>query len=803
MLSKLLIRERVNLLVVLPLAVVLFLIVPFVADRLQSVRVARANAQLAASAQEMGQLVEGLDQERALSIAYLLTPHSDSASLVEQAASVGDDVYQVRRFYGGHPPAVVNAALTSLGDLDRARTHVIAYRASVDEVESAYDTAVDRLINSVFNAVSQSVSSQVLALNALLLANEQANRAASDAMAVLLDPGENATVRSRRLTAQVVAQQLESLQTNEFRAEALPAQVALFDDVVGGPAARQVADIESRAANPSAPLVQTSLRAQDASQTYAAVATEGQLRELVEDTIARETATQTSASASQAQTVGWLFAGLAVFLFAAMLLLSAAIGRSIARPLQRLTAAAGRVADLASAELARVTDEEIGDGDPPRLAAINLETDDEIGELAGVVNRVQAVAVTLLERQVISRANISTMFHSVGQRTQNLVNRQTAVIDALERDEGNPDVLERLYGLDHLTARLRRHADSILVLSGWHEPALDATPVPLARLIRSAFGGVEYFQRIQLAPVEDLSVSAEIASDLILLLAELLDNAIRFSPPQTEVRVSTRPTDDGCQIVISDQGIGIPPGRMAEENQRIVRRERIDLVPTDVLGLFVVGRLCRRHGLRAWLMPDVAGGVTAVVEIPSARLSPTGQAEPEVSGAQPPVEREARGHQGGYAIAGPGRADPERTGHMVDSVGAGLALTREQSAPLPVPSGETAALTPATDASPVGYAEILKSLEQATASLPNPDQRGFAWFRTGGPASAPASAPAQQASPSHGGLVRRVPGAHLIDANWPVQPAPRADRTVDAAALRAALEEFEAGVDRGRTMDTP
>jgi signal transduction histidine kinase len=800
MLSKLLIRERVNLLVALPLAVVLFLIVPFVADQLQSVRVANANAQLAASAREMGQLVEGLGQERALSIAYLLTPHSDSASLVEQTASVGDDIYQVRRFYGGYPPAGVNAALTSLGGLDRVRAQVIAYRASVDAVESAYDTATDRLINSVRLAVSQSVSSQVLALNALLLANEQANQAASDAMAVLLDPGEDATVRSRRLTTQVVAQQLGSLQINEFRAQALPAQVALFDEVVGGPAARRVANIESRAADPSAPVVPASLRAQAASQTYAAVQTEGQLRELVEDTIARETATQTSASATQAQTVGWLFAGLAVFLFAATLLLSAAIGRSIARPLQRLTAAAGRVADLASAELARVTDEEIGDRDPPRLAAINLGTDDEVGELAGVVNRVQAVAVTLLERQIVSRANISTMFHSVGQRTQNLVNRQTAVIDALERDERNADVLERLYGLDHLTARLRRHADSILVLSGWHEPTLAATPVPLARLIRSAFGGVEHFQRVQLASVEDLSVSAEIASDLILLLAELLDNAIRFSPPQTEVQVSTRPTDDGCQIAISDQGIGMSPERMAEENQRIVRRERIDLVPTDVLGLFVVGRLCRRHGLRAWLVPDVMAGVTAVVEIPSARLLPTGQAEPEVSGARLPVEREARGHQGGYAIAGPGRADAGRTGYMVDSVEAGrLALTREQGAPLRVPSRETAALTPAADASSVGYAEIRKSLEQATVPRPSPDQPGFAWFRTGGSASAPA----QQASPAHAGLVRRVPGAHLVDAHRPVQPAPRADRTVDAAALRTALEEFEAGVDRGRTMDTP
>jgi len=802
MLSKLLIRQRVNLLVVLPLAVALVMIVPFVADRLQSVRDARANAQLAAGVQEMGQLVEGLDQERALSIAYLLTPDSDSASLVEQAATVGDDIYQVRLFYGGLPPAGVNAALTSLGGLDQVRAQVIAYRASVDEVESAYDTAADRLISSVGNAVSRSASARILALNALLLANEQSDRAASDAMAVLLDPGEIATVRSGRLTAQVVAQHLGSLQLNEFRAQAPAAQVALFDEAAGGQAARQVADIESRAADPSAPLVQASLLPQIASQTYAAVQTEGQLRELVEDTIARETAAQTSASASQTQTVGWLFAALAVSLFAATFLLSAAIGRSIARPLQRLTAAAGRAADLASAELARVTDEETGDGDPPRLAAIKLESGDEVGELAGAVNRVQAVAVMLLERQITSRANISTMFRSVGQRTQNLVNRQTAVIDALEQDERNAHALERLYGLDHLTARLRRHADCILVLSGWQEPALQATPVPLARLIRSAFGGVEYFQRIQLASAEDLSVSAEIASDLILLLAELLDNAIRFSPPRTEVRVSTRRTDYGCQLAISDQGIGMPPERIAEENQRIVRRERIDLVPTDVLGLFVVGRLCRRHGLRAWLVPNVTAGVTAMVEIPSARLLPAGQAGPEVP--RLPAEREARGRQGAYAIAGPERAGPGRadqggTGYMVNSAAAGPALAREQRPALPAPSGETAALTPAADAGPAGYAGTRRSLEQAIMAQPIPDQQGFAWFRTGGPASAPPP----QAPPSRAGLVRRVPGAHLMDAHRPVQPAPRADRTVDAAALRSALEEFEAGVDRGRTMDTP
>ncbi|MGW4995528.1 nitrate- and nitrite sensing domain-containing protein [Streptomyces mirabilis] len=837
MLNRYLIRERVNLLVALPLMVVLFMTVPFIADRLQSVRTAHQNADATNSARAVGRLVEALGRERALSIAYLLTPNSRATSLVDQVQTVGDGIYEVRRYYGGQPPAKLDQALSALSPLNHVRADVQANQANLEHVETAYNTAIDALINSLATVQAQSGaagSRDFLALSALLTGNEQADRAATDAMGVLLDLRLTPAARERELTGQTVAQQIADQQIALFRSLAVANQAALFDQVAGGGAAMDVAQVESRSLlPPTVPAADTD-RARLASQLYSAVETDAQLRELVEEKIARDTAVQSTATATQAQAAGIAFAGLALSLFAATLLLSIAIGRSITRPLRRLTVAAGQVADVAGAELARVADDESGTAAPPRLAAIDLDSQDEIGELAGVVNRVQAAAILLLERQLASRANMSAMFRSVGRRTQSLVDRQTAVIDVLERDERDDEVLERLYGLDHLTARLRRHADSLLVLSGWTESALATTPVSLAVLIRSAFGGVEEFQRIQLATVSDVWVAAEVASDLILLLAELLDNATRFSPPHTVVRVDALVTDSGLQIAVTDHGLGMPPDRMAQENQRIVRRERLDLVATDVLGLFVVGRLCRRHGLRASLRPAPEGGVRAVVEIPVARLVSPGQASPIAGGRPEPRAVEPEARASGLMASGrrrsspapatgqlalPGAQLPQQAGaYMLDDLQAGLELAGRAGPSGSAPSAtQESAATVATEpagsarAEDVGIGETMArvraSLDHLAVVQERPAHGGFVWFEIGGrqhPMSVPPRGavtspyPPAQAPPSAVGLVRRVPGTHLVRDASPTPSTPAAERTIDAAALRASLDEFEAAVNRGR-----
>ena len=213
------------------------------------------------------------------------------------------------------------------------------------------------------------------------------------------------------------------------------------------------------------------------------------------------------------------------------------VSRSIARPLQRLTVAATTVADLAHTELVRVTDVEHADEQPPRVAAIDVKSGDEVGELAVAFNRVQTTAAMLLERQLVTRRNVSLMFANVAQRTQNLVGRQLAVIDELERDEQDTQLLSKLYRLDHLSTRLRRNAENLLVVAGARERRgsrrADGAGHRAARRARRdrglPAGPDRAGARGHRAP--------QLGSDLVLVFAELLENATAFSPPGSSVEV--------------------------------------------------------------------------------------------------------------------------------------------------------------------------------------------------------------------------------------------------------------------------
>ena len=212
-------------------------------------------------------------------------------------------------------------------------------------------------------------------------------------------------------------------------------------------------------------------------------------------------------------------------------LLGVTVTRSISRPLRRLTRAAGVVAELSRAELVRVADSDSPDPAPPQLASVEVDSADEIGELAAALNRVQATAALLLERQVSTRNNVAVMFANIARRTQNLVGRQLTLIDELERNERDPELLQRLYRLDHVATRLRRSADSLLVVSGTIDQQMSGTPTRLADVIRSALAEIEGYRAVELGEIVDVAVSADLVADLRLLLAELLENATNFSPP--------------------------------------------------------------------------------------------------------------------------------------------------------------------------------------------------------------------------------------------------------------------------------
>jgi hypothetical protein len=324
-----------------------------------------------------------------------------------------------------------------------------------------------------------------------------------------------------------------------------------------------------------------------------------------------------------------------------------------------------------------------------------VDTKDEIGDLAAAVNRVQATAAMLLERQVTARANVATMFANVSRRTQNLVGRQLHMIEEILRETKDAGVRDRLDQLEHVTTRLRRSADSLLVLSGTIDQQLNTMPARLTDVFDAALIEIEGSNNVEVVqPVPDVAVPADLASDLRLLLAELLENATNFTPPGSSVRLGA--TRDGrgayapdLTIAIVDHGLGMSPARMDEENRRLVERERLDVVPTRVLGLFVVGRLARRHGLSVRLESSPGRGVTATVRVPARILAPGSvPATTAALGSVPPLAA--------AALESATRSGPFPWLEARPAIG--TASVPSSPAPAPVSVGRAPAPTPATKA---------------------------------------------------------------------------------------------------------
>ncbi len=296
--------------------------------------------------------------------------------------------------------------------------------------------------------------------------------------------------------------------------------------------------------------------------------------------------------------------------------------RTIVRPIVALRDAANRVADV---ELPRVMEEiehqEEG-AEPPSLQPIELDTGDEVEELARAFTSVQDTAVRLASVQAEARRrNVAQAFVSMGRRNQNLIGRQLEFIEQLEQSESDPQTLANLFKLDHLATRLRRNAESLLVLAG-EEPARRwGVPVSIIDVVRSAASEIEDFPRVELSRLEDQPVQGSVVAELSHLLAEVVENALAFSPPNTTVLVAGRRRPEGYELAVVDRGIGMTASELEEANERLASPAEFDRAPTQRLGLFVVGRLAARHGIRVKMVPSAIGqGVTVLLLLPPTLL---------------------------------------------------------------------------------------------------------------------------------------------------------------------------------------
>jgi signal transduction histidine kinase len=636
-------------------------------------------------------------------------------------------------------------ALVRLGSLTGLRQNALRGGASSDGVARTYHAAITAVIDSL-RLVPQPTGDaegtrQLTALEALLRATEQHS---------LRDTGL-IIAATRRQTGQNLhddAVMQARAFTERFVQQADADHAALAVTVEEGPEARRVDELASRLPGQPSPAF--------AAEALAAVTAQAELRKVAQDEVTDEITAAAAARAGWANAVAWTVGIGGAALLVLVGWLAIAVRRSIATPLRKLTDAAGAVADLAGRELVRVTDTEVPDQQVPRLHEIEVSSGNELGRLAEAFNRVQGTAAQLVERQAITRRNVSLMFANVAKRTRSLVGRQLALVDELERDEQNERLLASLYQLDHLSTRLRRTADNLLVIAGAREDGGFAGPMTLGTVLRSALAEIEDYQRVRLGTVGKNRVTSSAGTDLILLFAELLDNATSFSPPESTVEVDVaRAADGSCVVRIVDHGIGMTEAALAEENLRLVERERLDIAPTRVLGLFVVGRLARRHSLAVELLPTEGGGVTALVTVPAdLQTREDAPSRPLVMSSAPLPDRDF--------------------GWFMTDTTTTLPAVNDQPDHL---SGElTTEIT------------LVSSAIARVAVVPQPV----------------AAPPITPEPAGRAGLTRRVPGANLAPSlrtpEAPADPAPENTASWqqrDPAAERAALDAFANGLALG------
>ena len=317
------------------------------------------------------------------------------------------------------------------------------------------------------------------------------------------------------------------------------------------------------------------------------------------------------------------------------LLLAATIVVLVVRALTRsLRVLRTSALDVAQRRLPQAVEAMRSGGAPDvNVEPVPLHTRDEVGQVARAFDTVHGQALRLAADQAALQSNVSSMFVNLSRRSQALVERQLQLIEQLESNEQDPDQLSNLFQLDHLATRMRRNSENLLVLAGTDLAKRNVAPVPLVDVQRAAVSEIEQYQRIVVQAPPQATVVGRATSDVIHLLAELLDNATNFSPPDSQVVMSSLRAQDGSIVVeIADSGVGMADHELADANRRLGTPSAVDVSASRRMGLFVVGRLGARHGITVHLggapMGGPGGGLTASVTLPAHLVMVSGDVEP-------------------------------------------------------------------------------------------------------------------------------------------------------------------------------
>ncbi|MEU2508257.1 nitrate- and nitrite sensing domain-containing protein [Streptomyces sp. NPDC007863] len=448
---------------------------------------------------------------------------------------------------------------------------------------------------------------------------------------------------------------------------------------------------------------------------------------------------------------------------------------------------------------------------------------DEIGQVGEALTTVHRAALAAAVERAELASGISGVFVNLARRSQVLVHRQLNLLDSMERRADDPGELGDLFRLDHLTTRMRRHAESLIILSGAAPGRAWRMPVPLTNVVRAAVSEIEDYARVEVRRLPETAVAGAAVADLTHLLAELIENAAQFSPPHTKVRVSGEPVGNGYALEIEDRGLGMGKESLAEANARIDRSEALDLFDSDRLGLFVVSRLSARHAIKVHLRPSPYGGTTAVVLLPTDLLQGALEAghgaEPGTGSPQDPASRvderaareRAEAHRAEARRFARPPADPRTAGAGAGAqtpaadgaAGAGhgrpaVPGTAPRTSATPPPGSERAPARPRSTPSPLPRPTAVPALGPAPATAPAAAPAsvpaGVTALRPRGHAAVPPPAagaatgkdpvPGSDDTDADGGLPRRIRQASLV----PQLRAAPASEPLPAPAVAGAPE---------------
>ncbi|WP_433264360.1 sensor histidine kinase [Micromonospora vinacea] len=624
------IRSKLALILVVPVAAVIALATVRLISVGEGAFDATRARSLTALSIDVSALTQDLQSERMAAAAYLANPQqpADAYNLRVRQTQQQVDQYRTERGRIGEVPAALRDRLAAIDDhlatLDGTRQEVLDRRQmAVAEAVLRYGVILTDLV-SYGDGLAQlpgdeSLSDSRRAVSAF--ARAKASVAEEEAVAfTALTAGQLDSEQFSSFVATLTGQQ-EALVAFSLAAD--PVQRALVDSTVSGDAvglADRVATDITRSVG-QRPLV----TAQDATAAIGAVNDLMRWAEIqLQDRLLQQ-ADQARSDVIRQAVVESILVLLTLIIAVS---LAVVLARSLNHSLRRLREGALSVAnhDLPDAVQRLQNMGSVGDGGVDEIVRqvrdpIQLNTRDEVGQVALAFNVVHREAVRVAAEQAALRTSVSAMFLNLARRSQTLVDRMIGELDAIERGEEDPKRLAQLFELDHLATRMRRNDENLLVLAGADSAAPRHDNALVVDVLRAAQSEVELYNRIEFGTVDtDISVAAHAVNDVVRLVAELLDNATRFSPPNTTVVADGRRIRDYVLIQIEDRGLGLTDEQLDSLNRRLAAPPSVDVAAFRLMGLAVVSRLASRYGIRVELRRNVEGGTVAQVTLPAATV---------------------------------------------------------------------------------------------------------------------------------------------------------------------------------------